>query len=481
MNIIKLLLLAIIVCMFACCSNDVSDVIVENNAFKEKQSFNDISLNTYSKAFYAVSALGRIEDQIINNPSNEKIDFGKLRYTIDMLEHINQSEAYPNTKDIISALKNNKYTNREQSLEKDSSDYRKMMLYSYSVILLLAEKSQTKALLTNFAETYRPFVLNNKSKFNHFRHNKNITRSGSGLGYNITLITPIGKVQSFCPYDTYILDAAEEEGIDLPYSSRNGSDYISAGKLIAGTVQMDDNILTEELVQQGYILLDVAYPTADCIIETHKEDELYSHVYELEDIVVIGHQSNNEENSDIEMPDSSEGLDWESIIEGGTSGDSGGLVLGGGSLSSDSNGLYNNYHKLTEEEKDFIKKHPVAAIKFKNNAERAYQETVKIQKKYGYDGSLGYNGILDCFRHTVWSAFNAYDQGYDLAKEFGDAHESDPSNPTDEKDMDLYNNQLGYQIGIDAKSQGYSFDDIPGLVETAVIYQGKGRILKGTR
>lgn len=32
------------------------------------------------------------------------------------------------------------------------------------------------------------------------------------------------------------------------------------------------SFLTDEQIEQGYVLLCCAYPTSDCIFETHKED-----------------------------------------------------------------------------------------------------------------------------------------------------------------------------------------------------------------
>lgn len=114
-------------------------------------------------------------------------------------------------------------------------------------------------------------------------------------------------------------------------------------------------------------------------------------------------------------------------------------------LDQDQNGQYD---RLTAAEKALVKKYPTHAYMISKNKPVAENETISIF------GQNGLNDKSDAFRHAFFNAMNRRDLGLDpmtlenIAKLFSDAHESEvPSQLQKEKDMDLWNNNIGHMVG----------------------------------
>ncbi|NJK40378.1 MAG: 2Fe-2S iron-sulfur cluster binding domain-containing protein [Acaryochloridaceae cyanobacterium SU_2_1] len=102
--------------------------------------------------------------------------------------------------------------------------------------------------------------------------------NSSSCGYCVTLVDPEQQLQVKIDVgqDELILDIAEEEGIELPYSCRSGSCFDCLGKLIQGAVEhtaKSASFLQPEEIEAGYVLLCSCSPSSDCTIQTHQAEE----------------------------------------------------------------------------------------------------------------------------------------------------------------------------------------------------------------
>lgn len=78
------------------------------------------------------------------------------------------------------------------------------------------------------------------------------------------------------PEDKTVLAAAQEAGLDLPFSCSAGVCTTCAALVTTGEVDQSEGMgVSPEMQAEGYALLCVSYPRSNLVVETEKEDIVY--------------------------------------------------------------------------------------------------------------------------------------------------------------------------------------------------------------
>jgi hypothetical protein len=96
-----------------------------------------------------------------------------------------------------------------------------------------------------------------------------------------------------------------------------------------------------------------------------------------------------------------------------------------------------NFYDLTDDEIAFCKKNPISCAK----AYKLSWEDEKICMSIYIRSST--NDESDACRHYIWSLLLSKDLGVENARKILNAHENNPKQNVNEKEMDLKNNELG--------------------------------------
>jgi ferredoxin len=73
------------------------------------------------------------------------------------------------------------------------------------------------------------------------------------------------------PEDEYVLEAALDADVELPYSCLQGVCASCSAKVEGDIDQSEEHVLTDWERQQGYALLCVTYPQSDLTIHSNEE------------------------------------------------------------------------------------------------------------------------------------------------------------------------------------------------------------------
>jgi ferredoxin len=96
--------------------------------------------------------------------------------------------------------------------------------------------------------------------------------------YQVTFVAGERELQVTVPDDRYLLDAAVEAGLDLPFMCLQGWCTTCAGKLLEGRVdQSEARRLYPEDEAAGFVLLCSAFARSDLRILTHQKEAMRAH------------------------------------------------------------------------------------------------------------------------------------------------------------------------------------------------------------
>lgn len=107
---------------------------------------------------------------------------------------------------------------------------------------------------------------------------------------------------------------------------------------------------------------------------------------------------------------------------------------------------------------------PGAVMDFFDMKEAAEEEAIRRFPPPAPDATS--DNRTDAFRHTYWNALMTQRFGEEWTRKFATAHERRPGEPAPREAMDLYNNEIGRQIGM--TNPNASSEELADLVQATV-------------
>ena len=96
--------------------------------------------------------------------------------------------------------------------------------------------------------------------------------------HEVTFVAPDGEVKAWVAEDQYLLNAAAEAGLELPYMCLQGWCTTCAGRILEGRVdQSEARRLFPQDVAAGFVLLCSAFPRSALRIVTHQKEAMRAH------------------------------------------------------------------------------------------------------------------------------------------------------------------------------------------------------------
>jgi ferredoxin len=97
--------------------------------------------------------------------------------------------------------------------------------------------------------------------------------------YSVTLVSPQGEEFHYeCGAEEFVLHAALDEGVELPYTCLQGWCVTCAAKLLEGKVDQSASLrYYESDARAGFILPCTARPRSDLKVLTHQKEAFREH------------------------------------------------------------------------------------------------------------------------------------------------------------------------------------------------------------